>query len=138
MITGFLVNLGSGLVLFSTAPVGFVRNVTFLVKLVSVLAAVVVLWRFLRLVFNGDGSPEVAIDTRRARSLFLVSVAFWTLGIAAGRLTAYSAYVISRTVGALLIALVVAVGAAFLARALGRTRGTAPDAPALAASFKGE
>jgi hypothetical protein len=48
MVTGFCVNFVSGLVLFSTAPVGFVRNVTFLVKLVSVLVAVVVLRRFVR------------------------------------------------------------------------------------------
>lgn len=138
MVAGFLVNLVSGLVLFSTAPVGFVRNITFLVKLASVLIAVVVLRRFVRVVFGSETDPDAAIDTRRARRLFVVSAAFWTLGIAAGRLTAYSAYVISRTVGALIVALLLAVAAAFVARALGRRREAAHSVPGLAPSFKGE
>ena len=40
MVGGFAVNLVSGLVLFATAPIGFVRNTTFLVKLGCVLLAV--------------------------------------------------------------------------------------------------
>jgi hypothetical protein len=129
MVTGFCVNVVSGLVLFATAPVGFVRNVTFLVKLASVLVAIVALRRFLRHVFHADGGPEVAIGTRRARVLFGISVAFWTLAIAAGRLTAYSAYVISRTTGALLVALAIAVAAAVAVRAVALRRRVSDDAP---------
>ena len=116
MVGGFLVNLVSGLVLFATAPVGFVRNTTFLVKLGCVLLAVVLLRRFVRLVFNGGDAPDVAIDTPRARRLFALSASLWTVAITAGRLTAYSTYVLSRTVGALLVALVVVIAAAVVAR----------------------
>jgi flagellar biogenesis protein FliO len=71
--------------------------------------------------------------------LFGISAAFWTLAISAGRLTAYSSYVISRTVGALLVALVVVVVAALAVRALGRRReADRPASTGLAVSLKGE
>jgi hypothetical protein len=117
MTGGFVVNVVSGLVLFATAPVGFVQNVTFLVKLTCVIVAAGVLWKFLRLVFGGGDAPDVAVDTPRARRLFAVDAALWTVAIIAGRLTAYSAYVISRTVGAVSVALVVAVVAFMVVRA---------------------
>jgi hypothetical protein len=139
MIGGFLVNLVSGLVLFTTAPVGFVRNTTFLVKLTCVLLAAVVLWRFLRHVFGGPAAPDEAIDTAKARRLFTVSATFWIVAITAGRLTAYSSYVISRTLGALAVAFVVA-GVALLVTRLVLTRRPADDALAatLALPVKGE
>ena len=139
MAGGFVVNLASGLVLFATAPVGFVRNTTFLVKLTCVLLAVVVLRRFLRVVFDGPAEPDAAVDTRQARRLFTVSAALWMVAITAGRLTAYSSYVISRTLGALAIAFVVAVVAVVIARLL-LTRRTGADAlPAtLAVPLKGK
>lgn len=139
MVGGFLVNLVSGLVLFATAPVGFVRNTTFLVKLGCVLLAVAVLQRFIRLVFNGTTAPDAAIETPRARALFAVSAALWTVAITAGRLTAYSAYVVSRTVGALLVALAVVIAAAVVARIVIARRGTPKQMAApLPVALKGE
>jgi hypothetical protein len=139
MVAGFCVNLVSGLVLFATAPVGFVRNTTFLVKLASVLIAVVLLRAFLRHVFNSGANPETAFETRRARVLFGVSAVFWTLAITAGRLTAYSAYVVSRTVGALLVALVIALALVMVVRAVLRRRADEGHVPAaLATPLKGE
>lgn len=126
MVGGFVVNLVSGLVLFATAPVGFVRNTTFFVKMASVLLAAAVLRRFLRLVFGGGEAPDVAIETRQARVLFTVSAGLWILAITAGRLTAYSAYVISETVGALATAFVVAVAAVVVVR-LVQSRRTPPE-----------
>ena len=116
MVGGFVVNLVSGLVLFATAPVSFVRNTTFLVKLTCVLLAVVVLWRFIQHVFHGRTPPDVAVETRRARALFAISAVLWIVAITAGRLTAYSAYVISSTLGALGVALVLAVAAVLVVR----------------------
>ena len=139
MVGGFVVNLVSGLVLFATAPVGFVRNTTFLVKLGCVLLAVAVLQRFIRLVFNGTTAPDAAIETPRARALFAVSAAFWTVAITAGRLTAYSAYVISRTLGALFVALAVVIAAAVIARiVIARREPRKQMAPPLAVPVKGE
>jgi hypothetical protein len=139
MVGGFAVNLVSGLVLFATAPIGFVRNTTFLVKLGCVLLAVAVLQRFVRLVFNGAQAPDVAIETSKARALFAVSAAFWTVAITAGRLTAYSAYVLSRTIGALLVALAVVIAAAVVARIVLARRATPkPMAAPLAVPVKGE
>jgi len=138
MVGGFVVNVVSGLVLFATAPVGFVRNITFLVKIGCVLLAVVVLRRFVRLVFEGPDAPDEAIETPRARTLFAVSAMFWTLGIAAGRLTAYSAYVISQTVVALLVALVVALLAAVFIRSVLARRSVREQRAPLAVPLKGE
>jgi hypothetical protein len=143
MTIGFAVNVASGLVLFATAPVGFVHNVTFLVKLTCVILAAAVLWTFLRHVFGSGEPPDLAVDTPRARRLFIVDTALWAVAITAGRLTAYSAYVISRTVGAVAVALVVAVAAFAIARALAARRGrgealkgTLPSS--LAVSLKGK
>ena len=139
MVGGFVVNLVSGLVLFATAPVGFVRNTTFLVKLGCVLMGVAVLRRFIHVVFDGTTAPDAAIETPRARALFAVSAAFWTVAITAGRLTAYSAYVVSRTVGALLVALAVVIAAAVVARIVIARRGTPEQMAApLAVRLKGE
>lgn len=139
MVGGFAVNLVSGLVLFATAPVSFVRNTTFLVKLACVLLAVAVLWAFVRCVFKGREAPEAAIETTRARVLFAVSAALWTVAITAGRLTAYSAYVISDTIGALVAALVVAMVAVIVTRTVAVRRsagGRVP--PGLTLPVKGE
>jgi membrane protein YdbS with pleckstrin-like domain len=72
-----------------------------------------------------------------------VDAALWAIAITAGRLTAYSAYVISRTVGAVAVALVVAVVAFLVARLLVTRRGheetvneTLPSS--LAVSLKGK
>ena len=139
MAGGFVVNLASGLVLFATAPVGFVRNVTFLVKLTCVLLAVLVLRRFLRVVFDGRAEPDAAVETRYARTLFTTSAALWIVAITAGRLTAYSSYVISRTLGALAIAFVVAVAALVVARLLLTRRISAGTLPStLAVPLKGK
>jgi len=139
MLGGFIVNLVSGLVLFATAPVGFVRNVTFLVKLTCVILAAIVLWRFLQHVFRGSDAPDVAIETPRARRLFAASSTLWVVAITAGRLTAYSAYVISRTLGAVTVAFLVAIAAVLIARALLARRPHAASMPSsLAVSLKGK
>ena len=139
MAGGFVVNLVSGLVLFATAPVGFVRNITFLVKLGSVLLAVAVLRRFLRVVFAGNETPDEAIETRQARRLFTLSAALWMVAITAGRLTAYSAYVISRTLGALAVALVVvAAGVVIVRLALPRRAAPAEVGGTLPLPLKGK
>jgi hypothetical protein len=139
MLGGFIVNLVSGLVLFATAPVGFVRNVTFLVKLTCVILAAIVLWRFLQHVFRGSDAPDVAIETPRARRLFAASSTLWVVAITAGRLTAYSAYVISRTLGAVTVAFLVAIAAVLIARALLARRSHHESLPSsLAVSLKGK
>jgi hypothetical protein len=139
MAGGFVVNVVSGLVLFATAPVGFVRNTTFLVKLACVLLAVAVLRAFVRRVFGGPDHPDVAIETPRARVLFAVSAAFWTLAIAAGRLTAYSAYVISETVGALVALFLFAAVATLVARTVVARRAIREQVPAgLVMPLKGD
>ena len=139
MVGGFAINLVSGLVLFATAPVGFVRNTTFLVKLACVLVAVALLRAFVRRVFGGLAAPEAAIETSRARLLFAASVAFWTVAITAGRLTAYSAYVISEAVGALVVLLMVAIVAVVVARAVVMRRASRhPMAASLVMPLKGE
>jgi len=139
MAGGFAVNLVSGLVLFATAPVGFVRNTTFLVKLACVLLAVAVLRKFLRVVFGGPDAPDAAVDTRRARVLFAVSGALWIVAITAGRLTAYSSYVISRTMGALAVAFVVAAATVVIVRVLQSRRTSAGSLPAgLTVPLKGK
>jgi len=139
MLGGFIVNLVSGLVLFATAPVGFVRNVTFLVKLTCVILAAIVLWRFLQHVFRGSDAPDVAIETPRARRLFAASSTLWVVAITAGRLTAYSAYVISRTLGAVTVAFLVAIAAVLIARALLARRSHHESMPSsLAVSLKGK
>ena len=138
MVGGFIVNLASGLVLFSTAPVSFVRNITFLVKLTCVILAAAMLWRFLQYVFRGCDVPDVAIETPRARRLFAVSSALWVVAITAGRLTAYSAYVISRTLGAVTVAFLVAIAAVLIVRALMARRTRDESLPSsLAVSLKG-
>ena len=93
----------------------------------------------MRLVFEGPDAPDVAIETARARALFGVSALFWTLGVTAGRLTAYSSYVVSQTVGALLVALAVALAAAVVTRSVLVRRSVRDQTAApLAVQLKGE
>lgn len=138
MRAGFVVNVLSGLVLFATAPVGFVHNLTFLFKLACVMAAAAVLLKFWRLVFAGADPPDVAIESPEARRLFTVSSVLWIVAITAGRLTAYSAYVIKQTVVAVGVALVASAVVALVVRAALARRESGREMPPLAVPAKGE
>jgi hypothetical protein len=138
MMFGFVVNLLSGTVLFSTAPVGFVKNLVFLFKLVTVILGAITLRRFLRYVYGDPAaSPEILVESPRARWLLGVSLAFWAVGITAGRLTAYSAYVIKQTVPAVVVVFVIIVAAAGVLRAL-RARREHGTLVTRAAAVRGE
>jgi membrane protein YdbS with pleckstrin-like domain len=104
-----------------------------------VLLATAVLWKFIQHVFRGGEAPDVAVETPRARTLFSLSAALWVVAITAGRLTAYSAYVIKSTLGALAVALAVAVAAILITRFLLSRRAAYDSLPSsLAVSLKGK
>ena len=94
MTIGFWITMLTGSVLFATAPVGYVKNVVFIVKIAALIAALFSLRGMLREVFDRYPDPDAQPVTSRGRTLTIVTMAMWIVGVVAGRLTAYSGIVV--------------------------------------------
>ena len=103
MRVGLAITVITGLVLFATAPVGYVHNVVFIVKIAAIVVALTCLMATLRALFPaGHGSDEPVV-TSRAKALTVATLVFWTVAVVAGRLTAYSGVVVIASLGAFAI-----------------------------------
>jgi hypothetical protein len=122
MAFGLVLTIVTGLVLFATAPVSYVRNVVFLVKIASIVAAVMCLQATLRSLFADGADPDARPVPARAKSLTAATLVLWTIAVVAGRLTAYSGVVVVASLGAFLV-VVAAVACIIAAAGFIRTRG---------------
>ncbi|HTI66905.1 MAG TPA: hypothetical protein VL460_05080 [Caulobacteraceae bacterium] len=104
LLAGFLVNAGSGAVLFLADPVALAANLSFQIKMASIVVGVIVLWRMHVKVLVPAAAAEapvaqgsVAADgvsifapPRSAKALAIAAVLIWWLSvIVSGRLVAY-------------------------------------------------
>jgi hypothetical protein len=106
---GLWLTIVTGLVLFATAPVSYVRNVVFIVKIASIVAAVLCLQGATRSLFADGQDPDAQPITSRNRRLVAASLWLWAVAVVAGRLTAYSPIVVMASLGAFLVAVVIAL-----------------------------
>jgi hypothetical protein len=120
MIAGAWITLITGAVLFATAPIGYLRNAVFVVKILALIAALFCVRSLWRELF-AHGDPDARPISVKARSLTWISLLLWTVGVVAGRLTAYSLVVVFESLQAFLVLLTV-VGVAVLIARLMRQR----------------
>jgi hypothetical protein len=109
---GFWLTLITGSVLFATAPVSYVRNPVFLVKIAALVVALFTLRRLTRELFDRHADPDAHPISRAAKGWTVAMLAMWTIGVVAGRLTAYSSLVVVESLKAFGV---VVLGAALLA-----------------------
>ena len=112
MTVGFWLTMITGSVLFATAPVSYVRNIVFLVKIAALVVALVALRRLMQELFDRYGDPDAHPVSRAAKGWTIVTLVMWTIGVVAGRLTAYSHLVVMESLKAFSL---VVLGAALLA-----------------------
>lgn len=125
MRTGFWITAISGTVLFFTAPVSFVRNPVFVVKVASVIIGYVITNRFLTTIVAKGPSIDAQLPAN-ARALMAWAMFFWFIGVTAGRLTAYSSRVVQQSTIAALIALGVGFAVVSVGRRMGLIGGPTP------------
>jgi len=111
MAVGFWITLITGAVLFATAGGGYVHNVVFVVKIIALVVALACLRALLRELFDRS-DVDARAPSPRAKALTVATMLMWTIGVVAGRLTAYSGVVVVPSVIALLtlVAIVLVIG----------------------------
>jgi hypothetical protein len=130
MTVGLWLTVVTGLVLFATAPVSYVRNVVFIVKIASIVLAVVCLRGVTRGLFAQANEAGERPVTSRIRQLTAASLLFWVVAVVAGRLTAYSPVVVIESLGAFFTVVIPILGVATLVGVL-RSRRSESRAGAL-------
>ena len=108
MWVGFWLTTITGSVLFATAPVSYVRNEVFLVKLAALFVALFALRRLGRELFARDADPDAHPVARATKAWTVVMLVMWTIGVVAGRLTAYSGLVVLESLKAFGVVLLAA------------------------------
>jgi hypothetical protein len=114
MGAGLVLTTVTGLVLFATDPVNYVRNVVFLVKIASIVVAVLCLRGVVRGLFAPGANPDAQPIPTRIKQLTAASLLAWAVAVVAGRLTAYSGVVVFASIGAFLSTVIIATFAAGL------------------------
>jgi hypothetical protein len=110
MTVGLWLTVITGVVLFATAPVSYVRSVVFIVKIASIVLAVICLRGVTRSLFaNGDRADERPV-TARIRQRTAAGLFLWLVAVVAGRLTAYSPVVVIESLQAFLAVVVPVLG----------------------------
>lgn len=107
MTVGLWITVITGTVLFATAPVGYVHNVVFIVKIAAIVAAIICLRGVSRGLFASGRNPDEQGVPLRIKRLTAASLLFWLIAVVAGRLTAYSGVVVVASLGAFLSAIIV-------------------------------
>jgi len=124
MTVGLWITVITGSVLFATAPVGYVHNVVFIVKIAAIVGALVLLRAAMHQLFDRSIDPDAEPVPMKTKRLMAATLALWLIAVVAGRLTAYSGVVVIASITAFVIFLVVAAAIVYLARL--RTHRTRP------------
>jgi len=103
MWLGFWINALSGVVLLSLTPITFLTTPVFYIKLLAVMLAVANIRLLKRQVFGNPANLDTRPVPMEGKILAGTSLAFWTVAILAGRVTAYSGFVQRQTALAVLI-----------------------------------
>jgi hypothetical protein len=104
IIAGFWVNAVTGVVLTTLAARSLLSNPDFYIKLVAIVGAIVCLRRLRTYAFGGGSGPGSDPSTGKAWARAML--ACWAVAILAGRLTAYTNFVRTRTAIAVGVAIV--------------------------------
>ncbi len=118
MNLGLWLTIITGSVLFATAPVGYVKNGVFIVKIASLVLGLFTLRRLWRALFESGVDPDEQPIPSRVRTLTAATVLLWTVGVVAGRLTAYSLVVVFESTRAFLILVATCAAVGFAVRVL--------------------
>lgn len=100
---GFWVNAISGLVLLALTPIAFLTTPVFYIKLLAIALALVNLQMLRKQVFGNAANLGTKPVLSEGRVLACTSLAFWAVGIWAGRVTAYRGFIQRQTLLAFLI-----------------------------------
>jgi hypothetical protein len=123
MTVGLWITVITGTILFATAPVGYLHNVVFIVKIAAIVLALIFVRGALRQLFDPAIDPDarpVPVTTKRLMAATLV---MWLIAVVAGRLTAYSGVVVIASLAAFLIFLALATAFGYLARLTAQRNG---------------
>lgn len=107
MAVGLWLTIITGLVLFATDSTHYVRNIVFIVKIASIVGAVICLRGVGRGLFASGSNPDDQPVPVRIQRLTAASLVFWAVAVVAGRLTAYSGIVVIASLGAFFSAVVI-------------------------------
>lgn len=107
MWLGFWINAVSGVVLLSLYPITFLTTPVFYIKLLAVMLAVANIRLLKSRVFGNPANLDTRPVPMEGRILAGTSLAFWTVAILAGRVTAYMAFIQRQTALAFLIVVTV-------------------------------
>ena len=88
MMTGFWINVVTGLLLFAPEATRWAFNSDFLLKMALVITGVVVLYRIRASVFRGTALRAAAMPAG-SKALAASSLVIWVAAIFAGRMSAY-------------------------------------------------
>jgi hypothetical protein len=113
---GLWITILTGSVLFATAPVGYLHNVVFIVKIAAIVAAVLCLRAVLRQLFDSSIDPDAQPVPARTKHLMTATLVMWVIAVVAGRLTAYSGVVVLASIAAFAIFVAVVTAIVLLAR----------------------
>jgi len=116
MNVGLWITVITGSVLFATAPVGYVHNVVFIVKIAAIVLALIFLRAALHQLFDPSVDPDAQPVPVKTKRLMTATLVLWLIAVVAGRLTAYSGVVVIASLGAFLIFMTVVAAVACLAR----------------------
>jgi hypothetical protein len=116
MDVGLWITVITGSVLFATAPVGYVHNIVFIVKIAAIVLALAFLRAALRQLFDPSIDPDAHPVPAKTKRLMAATLVMWLIAVVAGRLTAYSGVVVLASLSAFLIVLAVATAVACMAR----------------------
>ncbi len=87
---------------------------TFYIKMLAIVAAMVIIRRFRSRVFSAESSDVDGIVTSRDKLLAGVLLFGWGVAVAAGRVTAYDAFIVRETVVAVVVCTVVLFAGGYL------------------------
>jgi hypothetical protein len=122
MAVGLWLTIITGLVLFATDSTHYVRNIVFIVKIASIVAAVICLRVAERGLFAPGSNPDDQPVPVRIQRFTAASLVFWAVAVVAGRLTAYSGIVVMASLGAFFSTVVIIGFLAGLVRLFRRPR----------------
>lgn len=119
IVTGFWVNVATGVVLLILAPREFLTNVDFYIKLAAIAGAVVSLRLLRTTAFGEQANQDTGCVPMKAKVFASTMLICWGIAITAGRLTAYNGATMRWTAVAVLVfTVIVLVGRYLGARVL--------------------
>jgi hypothetical protein len=90
MWAGFWINAFTGSLLLCLYPTDYFVDVSFYIKIVCVVTAIVLVRKMQATIFGNDVDTDVAAETGEARNLAKLMLVVWLVATVTGRVMAYS------------------------------------------------